>query len=645
MNKKPSFRQKARYWFDRLMGKGTIALVGMLFLVTAIVVVIGGILGSLCSGDLSAGNSVWQSLMHAIDAGTLAGDDTANVGFVILMSVVTLCGIFVTSILIGIISSGFEEKLTSLRKGFSVVIENQHTVIIGFNDGIYTLLSELVEANANQKRGCILVIGEQDKEFMDEEIKAHIEDFKTTEIICRSGNFTNNHLLEMASIETARSIIINQQSDFQVIKALLAVVAYLKSRDAFDNEAHITTLIHNEENIDAARIAGEGKAEVIFLTDVLARIIAHTCRQPGMSLVLTDFFDFDGDEFYFEEFPELAGKTFGSILNWFCSSVVVGIDRNGVPMLNPPMDTVIRPGDQIIHLAADDGVSLPVEVEPELQMDCEQTQDAPEQPYHLLVLGYNGSLPLILHELDQYVADGSTVTLACTSLTDDMVEDLQSSQHIPEHSELTHLRFTARQCNIYSKEVLTELLKNGTTDVLLLNQADCSPDNISGSSSSDTDSSSVTSSEEADSKTLLLLLQLRDIASRMQIEFNITSEMHSVENQRLSKVAKVNDFVVGSTIANLILTQVSENRKLVALFEDLLDADGSEIYMKPAASYVQLNKTVNMYTLTEIAKNRGEIFVGYKKQDRNGLSLITNPVKNTSVSFSDEDYLIVIAEE
>ena len=45
--KKPSLREKLRYAFDNYMGKGTIALIGMLFLITAAVVVISGILAML----------------------------------------------------------------------------------------------------------------------------------------------------------------------------------------------------------------------------------------------------------------------------------------------------------------------------------------------------------------------------------------------------------------------------------------------------------------------------------------------------------------------------------------------------------------------------------------------------------------------
>ena len=404
---KPGFKQKLSYQFDNVMSKGTIALVIMLFLITAAVVVITGILGALLNKDIGTGTSMWQSLMHAIDAGNLAGDDTGNIGFVILMSVVTICGLFVTSILIGIINSGFEQKLYSLRKGSSKVIETGHTVVIGFNDGIYTILSELIEAGANQKKNCIVVLGEQDKEEMEEAISSQINDLKTTRIICKSGKLTESFQLDRASLETSRSIIINQDDDFSVIKVILATVNYLKSKKAFDKELHITSMIHNKENLEAAVIAGEGKAEILYFKDALSRIIAHTCRQPGLSLVLTEFFDFGGDEFYFENFPELAGKTFGDILNLFERSTVVGLEHNGQVMLNPPMDTLLLAEDSVIHLAEDDHTSKPIPFAASIDFSVESsTEITPDEEDHLLVLGYNDYLLDILMEIDHYARKG-----------------------------------------------------------------------------------------------------------------------------------------------------------------------------------------------------------------------------------------------
>lgn len=616
--KKTGFREKLRYAFDNYMGKGTIALIGMLFLITAVIVVISGLLSHVVNHDSSSGNYIWMSLMHAIDAGTLAGDDTSHVGFIILMSIVTICGIFVTSILIGIISTGFEEKLNSLKKGFSRVIEADQTVIIGFNDGIYTIISELIEANANQKNGRIIVIGTEDKEEMDTAIHDHISDFRTTKVICRSGNPAHSAVLEMSSVETARSIIINVDDDFSVIKIILSVVAYLKDKNAFDNKAYITALIHDRKNLDAAVIAGEGKAEIIYFKDMISRVVANTCRQPGLSSVLTDMFDFGGDEFYYEGFPELAGKKFGEVLNLFRYSVVVGIFRNDVPLLNPPMDTVLEKNDRIIHLASDDGASKPSASLPAIDAAGKKASKpyTADNKFDMLILGFNDSLTLILRELSDYLVSGSKIVIACDSLSDEEKESLECPDKLDVRIETD---------DIYDKNVLEGLLSD-MENVLLL-------------------SDGRVDDEEADSRNLLLLLQLRDIERRKNIELNITSEMNSTENQRLLRVARVNDFVIGSSITSLIMTQISENRHLSELFRTLLTSEGSELYMKNVRNYLEPGVDMNFFEVTELVKQHDEIFVGYRRRENGGYSIVTNPDKSCIVKFRPEDSLIVIAED
>lgn len=609
------FKEIVRYKFDNLMSRGTIVLVSMLFLITAVVVVVTGVLGAAINKDFTTGNTIWQSLMHALDAGTLAGDDTSNVLFVILMSVVTICGIFVTSILIGIISTGFEQKLTDLRKGTSKVIESGHTVVIGFNDSIYTILSELIEAGENRKRNCIVILGEEEKDVMEDSIKGHIEDFRTTTIVVKSGKLTEDYILARASIETSKSIIINQEDDFSVIKIILATVNYLKSKNAFNKDLHITSMIYNKANLDAAKIAGEGKAEVLFFKDALSRIIAHTCRQPGLSTVLTGFFTFSGDEFYFENFPELAGKTFGDTLNLFEESTVVGLGQDGQVLLNPSMDTILKSEDYVIHLAIDDNTSKPGHV-PNVDLSVAVSVKGSEsENLNVLVLGYNHHLPDILAELDNYAEKGSTVTVAGLELPGIFAE-----------RQYENINVITRDCDIYNRTELDKLIEGRTVDILLLSDLECSND-------------------VADAKTLLLLIQLRDIGKKRNLEFNITSEMCSVSNQKLAQVANVNDFVVGNTITNLMITQVAENRKLALLFEDLLDADGSELYMKKASRYVKTNEETDFYTITEIAKNRNEIVVGYKKRTADGNQIRINPKKSDRISFSSEDYLVLIAND
>src|SRR5688572_9498808 len=75
-----TFRRRLRYWFDNTMSKGTPALVGWLAFASMLVVVIGGLLVWLLDPVPEDGkqrgllDSMWQSVLHALDPGTVAGD-------------------------------------------------------------------------------------------------------------------------------------------------------------------------------------------------------------------------------------------------------------------------------------------------------------------------------------------------------------------------------------------------------------------------------------------------------------------------------------------------------------------------------------------------------------------------------------------
>jgi hypothetical protein len=154
--------------------------------------------------------------------------------------------------------------------------------------------------------------------------------------------------------------------------------------------------------------------------------------------------------------------------------------------------------------------------------------------------------------------------------------------------------------------------------------------------------------QEADSSTLITLLHLRDISEKTGIRFSIVSEILDFRNKKLAEVAKVNDFIVSEKLISLILSQVSENNKLNAVFEDLFDADGSEIYVKPSNDYILSGSPVNFHTVVESARRRNEVAIGYilaSERDLPGYGIHINPVKSDTIRFSDEDNIIVIAED
>ncbi len=611
--KKRSLRERIRYWLDCMMSKGPIAMSGLLFVMTASIVILIGLIASFISDEGNVWYQMWFSLMYTLDPGNLSGVPTDNLLYLFLMFLATLCGLFLTSLLIGVIATGVEAKLSNLRMGKSVVQEDGHTVIIGFDNNAFAILKELVEANENQKDGCIVVLGEQKKEAMEEAISARIPDSGTTRIICRSGHLHETYALERCSLETCKSVIINVREDAEVVKILLALATYVKNKTLSNPDLKFVASLQDDQYMEAATIAGEGRAAIVYSKDAIARIIANTCRQHGLSQVLTELFNFTGNELYYEKIPQLVGKSFREATMSFSNAVVVGLRSDGKSKLNPPMDTVIGPEDELILLELDDGS---YQYHPKKEVDdsniCRRAGECGTASDHLIILGSNDKLPIVLTEYNKYVEAGTKVVII----------DDQDTLTLGTYSNLD---VTMCRKEI-TRELLFEFVQKGANNILLLN--DDSQD-----------------AETSDSQTLLRLLLLRDIADSAGLDFAITTEMRSVDNQRLASRARVDDFVIGSNFASLIMAQISENYNILSIIDDLLDAGGSEMYMKPVENYVSLGVPVDSYILTESAARKGEIFLGYRKNSPVIMDVVVNPEKGDSVIFEKGDQVVVIAQE
>ena len=125
------------------------------------------------------------------------------------------------------------------------------------------------------------------------------------------------------------------------------------------------------------------------------------------------------------------------------------------------------------------------------------------------------------------------------------------------------------------------------------------------------------------------------------------SEMVDVRNRELAEVTRADDFVVSNKLVSLMLAQASENDKLAAIFDDLLDEEGSEIYMRPAEDYCDLSAPLNFYTISEAARRRGEVAMGYHRPrpgaKANGI--LVNPPKAQLLDYQQGDRLIVLARD
>ena len=624
-----TWRDRLRYAIDEFFARGTIALILGLFAVSVLIIVIvaAAVAASGVGGeDRSFLDLVWMGLLRTLDPGTMGGDQGTGT-FLGAMLLVTLGGIFVISALIGIINTGFQDRLAELRKGRSRVIESGHTVILGWNQQVFTILSELINANANQRGRNVVVLADRGKLEMDDEIRTRIPDTKGTKIVCRSGSPVDLDEIDIAAIQRSRSIIVLapevDEPDIEVIKTILAITNDPNRRA---EPYHVVAELHDPGNVEATRLVGKDELELVVVGDVVSRIIAQTCRQAGLSIVYNELLDFDGDEIYFSRQPALDGRTFGDALLAFDESTVIGLaTADGRVHLSPPSATVLADGDQLIVIAADDdSIRLAdpgrVAVEPEAIVVCIPTPVAPEAT---LLLGWNHRVAQIARELDGYATKGSKLTI----VSDDPAAVAAVEALRPRLANQL-LRFVPSSTT--SREVLDGLDVATYQHVLVVSPVDRYD------------------AQRADARTLVTLLHLRDIASLAGHPFSITSEMADVRNRSLAEVTRADDFIVSDRLISLLLTQVAENKQLNAVFADLFDAEGAEVYLRPIGDYVTPGRPVTVATIVEAARRLEEVAIGYRIRGEQAdagraYGVHLNPRKSDTVTFEAVDRVIVLA--
>ncbi|HEY7226326.1 MAG TPA: hypothetical protein VH561_22355 [Micromonosporaceae bacterium] len=623
MQTRVRFRDRARYWFDNTMSRGTVGLIFWLAVmaVALVVVVTAGLVlvEPRSAGGPSPLRLLWTTFVWMFSLGV---PTNGGVRDIIPWLVLALGGIFIVSALVGLLTSGLNRRLEQLRKGRSWVIEKDHTIILGWSDQIYTVVGELVEANRSRRHATVAILAEQDKVSMEDRLRHRLGDTRTTRVVCRTGSPLDLTDLEMVNINGSRSVIVlapegvaAEDADAYTIKTLLAI----SRGPAFRGRPHhVIAAVRNSANRAVARLAG-GDAIVIDGDDISARLVVQTARQSRLSVVYQDLLDFGGDEFYIAAEPRLAGQTFATALMAYRTSCPVGIQHpNGTTKLNPPMDTLIGRDDRLVILATDDSTirladrALPVDTSAMVY-----SVRAPQAPERTLMLGWNGRAVKIIEQLDIYVTAGSAVDIVSDRSDAELVV-AQLSQRI------RRLSLRIKDGDVRDRNVLESLDVAAYNNVIVL--CDDLLDPLT-----------------ADSRVLVTLLHLRDMLSKRGRTVPIVSEMRDDRDRALAQLTRADDFVVSEQMVSLLMTQISENRHLESVFTDLFDPDGAEIYLRPANYYLREGPGHTFATLVDCARRRGEVAIGYREAEpTSGHGIVLNPDKERPMPLIDR--VIVLAE-
>jgi len=662
---KASVEERAIYALDYFFATKPGGKAIILLAICASLTGIGGILyyrAAQAEGDtVPLSESLWSAWTFISDPGTHAGE--AGLRRRLVAVPLTMGGMLFFALLVGLMSDGVSARVDYLHKGANPVIEENHTIIIGWTPKTVPLVRQLTEANSTRglKRS-IVILGNRDKAEMDEELRLAlpVSDRNGSKIVTRTGIPTESDDLRMCSANMARSIILLSPAGLPPFEAdafvlhRAIVLAYLSELKAdivvelaeLENVQVLKEVLSTLMNYSTTKISSTRKGSLtvssdpqmlhhsrerlqkmvpVATGDFVMRMMVERALQPEIAAVSAELLRFDGSEFRFKRWPELVGKTFGEIVYLFDDAIPCGMrkqrptNRGKFTLINPPHDTVFEDGDRLLVISEDDESYKPGESNaPEHPAMSTNVQALSKQALKILICGWRHDLKDVLVLIDNNVAKGSEVTILTCIETDLRIKELKNG------SPLQNIKVTHKYGDPLSRQVLETLpLEQYHKTIILADQ--------------DKDLSSHPTTTTA--------MFVRHIQiQRGNSDAVIVAELPSTQEDALQKVQMtwLNDSVQPEQLQAMVLAHLAEDSDVGAVLDEVVSDYGSSLSLRKIDVYAKPEETFNFWELQARALQHGEIVIAHKCATDGDQWVLNPPNKGKVLSWSEGDEVLVL---
>lgn len=630
MTTKFTVKERLRYRIDNTLARGVGMVLLWLGVLTALfVILVAGIIQITGIGPSDSSTSltegVWLAITRSLDPGTFSGDEGDK--FRLGMLAVTLIGIFLGATIIGIISSGIDTRLETLRRGRSAVVEVGHTLIIGRSDKLSVVISELVEANRSERGRAIVVLTADDPVEVTDEIRRDVKDLGTSRLVVRSGTPTRVNDLARMNPQDAKSVIVLSPDDDTARAYLVKVVLGLNQLIPAGSATTVVAEAEDAEVADALSEVVGPRLNTVISSAIVARITAQVSRMSGLGAVYQELLDFDGDEMYIVPIPERwVGCSFGQLTLASSKATIIGLQRaDGSVSLTVDSESPVMMGDKAIGIAEDDSVFV-LDREP---APWTRPVDHPVMSLELtrertLIVGWSPIAQLIIKEVETHVSEGSELVILIDPDFHSVAEVEAELALAGVSKQSVSLKFGST----ISRSVIADVLGTGDFDhVMLLCER------------------SKFGLDEADARVLLTLMHVRALSPGSVS--NVIAELADPNDVELGHQGDSSEFIVSMQLISLLMAQLSESPHLAAVFADMFDGVGAAVAMHPVERYVPLGES-DFESVVAAARNWGVVAIGYRTATSTDGSAVlaggirVNPPKPERITFAPGDMVVVL---
>ncbi|KAG9128878.1 hypothetical protein Leryth_009643 [Lithospermum erythrorhizon] len=682
-----SFNKKLAYRVDFFFSVHPYAKPLALLVATLLLIFLGG-LALYGVTDDSLASCVWLSWTYIASSGTHT--DSECFGHRLVSVSISFGGMLIFAMMLGLVSDAISEKFDSLRKGRSEVVEQNHTLILGWSDKLGSLLNQLAIANESVGEGTVVLMAERDKEEMELDIARMEFNFRGTSVICRSGSPLILADLKKVSVAKARAIVVlaedgnADQSDARALRTVLSLTGVKEGL-----QGHIVVELSDLDNEVLVKLVGGDLVETVVAHDVIGRLMIQCARQPGLAQIWEDILGFENCEFYIKKWKQLDGMLFEDVLISFPEAIPCGIkvaSRGGKIIMNPDDSYILQEGDEILVIAEDDDTYAPAALpmvkeathlhisrpakKPQKILLCGWRRDiddmvvvwrgnlpkdfiVPKSAEKILFCGWRRDMEDMITVLDAFLAPGSELWMF-----NDVPEREREKKLIDgglDTSLLVNITLVNREGNAVVRRHLESLPLEDFDSILIL-----------------ADESVEDSAIQADSRSLATLLLIRDIQAKRlpyreamisQVHRNsfsqgswigemqqasdksvIISEILDPRTKNLLYMSKISDYVLSNELVSMALAMVAEDRQINDVLEELFAEEGNELQIRGADLYLCEGEILSFYEVLLRARQRREIVIGYRLANSDK-AIINPPAKSERRTWSLKDVFVVIAEK
>jgi len=309
--------------------------------------------------------------------------------------------------------------------------------------------------------------------------------------------------------------------------------------------------------------------------------------------------------------------------------------------LNPPGDTIINGGDQLIFIAEDNDTYWPADT---LFLTspgaCPDVQEPPKQPVKTLCIGWRRDMHEMIIEVDKWVPPGSELAILAPGSEDDgfcpagpTLEEREAELlnadcdvnamtniKVSQYVDSPILRSALKACNIGQYHA-----------VLVLTAEAEGKEGIT-----------------SDSRSMVTMLLARDCQRQLDTAGIIgrnpvlICEILDPRTADLVSIAAANDHMVSNLMVSECLGQMSQEINISPLIDDMFCPEGNEMHIKPVNLYAAPGESLSFWEIMARGRMRCEVTIGFYQ---NG-ELVLNPEdKSAKINWQADDRIVVISED